>query len=348
MKPTTLSVILVMFLAAPLASASIPAGVSGTRPNADIGTTEVAVGLYLIDVSRVNGPDQSFTADLFILLRWHDPRLEGVFEATARVPLEDIWNPRLQILNRRDIESTFPEQAEVTPDGTVITRQRYFGTFSAPFDLHDFPLDKQRFSIRMVVPGHGPDEVRLVPASGDLAGDMRGESFSVSDWDLGEIAAHPEPYRVTTAGREISGYVVSFDGHRHIGFWAGKAFISVLIIVAMSWVVFWIDPKYVAPRLSVTVTSMLTLIAYRFLLGSLLPRLSYLTRMDYFLIGSTLLVLLAVVQVVVTTAAEDKDHSRKAQRINRHSRWFFPAMFVGLMGLSFSGRLITALFSSLG
>ncbi|MFV2073735.1 MAG: hypothetical protein ACC742_13935, partial [Thermoanaerobaculales bacterium] len=43
------------------------------------------------------------------------------------------------------------------------------------------------------------------------------------------------------------------------------------IIVFMSWVVFWIDPRHVGPRISVAVTSMLTLIAYRFLLGQLLP-----------------------------------------------------------------------------
>ena len=331
MKTTIPSfIIIIVFLAASMASATVPDGVSGTRPNAGNAATEVSVGLYLIDVSRVDGADQSFTADLFILLRWHDPRLEGVFEATQRVPLETVWNPRLQILNQRTISTTLPEQAEIAPDGTVITRQRYFGTFSAPLDLHDFPLDKQRFSIRLVVPGFAPGEVRLVAVSADLAGEMRSPTFSIADWDLGAIDAGPEPYRVTAGGREISGYLLAFDGRRHIGFWAGKAFISVLIIVAMSWIVFWIDPKHVGPRLSVTVTSMLTLIAYRFLLAQMLPRLSYLTRMDYFLIGSTLLVLLAVVQVAATTRAADHDHGRKAARINTHSKWFFPAIFAAM------------------
>lgn len=330
MRPTILSFVLVLLLTTTMASATVPNDVSGTRPNAGSGATEVSVGLYLIDVSRVNGADQSFTADLFILLRWHDPRLEGVFEATERVPLESVWNPRLQILNQQSTSTTFPEQAEIGPDGTVITRQRYFGTFSAPFDLHDFPLDHQRFSIRMVVPGYATDEVKLVPESANLAGDMRSETFSIADWDLGGIAAGPEPYRVTAGGREISGYLLAFDGRRHIGFWAGKAFISVFIIVAMSWIVFWIDPKHVGPRLSLTVTSMLTLVAYRFLLSQMLPRLSYLTRMDYFLIGSTLLVLLAVIQVAATTRAADRDHGRKATSINTHSKWFFPTIFAAM------------------
>ena len=46
---------------------------------------------------------------------------------------------------------------------------------------------------------------------------------------------------------------------------------------------------------------MLTLIAYRFLLGGVLPPLSYLTRMDHFLLASTFLVLVAIIQVAATT-----------------------------------------------
>jgi hypothetical protein len=108
-----------------------------------------------------------------------------------------------------------------------------------------------------------------------------------------------------------------------------------MIIIAMSWVVFWIDPKYIAPRLSVAVTSMLTLIAYRFLLDGILPRLAYLTRMDYFLIGSTLLVFVTVLEVAVTTRAEDRGHHRRAQRINLHSRWLIPSMYLVLLGVCF-------------
>jgi len=40
-------------------------------------------------------------------------------------------------------------------------------------------------------------------------------------------------------------------------------------------------------------TAVLTLIAYRFTLDSLIPRVSYLTRLDIFILGATVLVLLA-------------------------------------------------------
>lgn len=337
MKQTTFFVIVAIVIATPCVSTSIASAYSGTRPGADDGPTVVAVAAYLIDVSAVDEADQSFTADLFVLLSWQDPRLRGVYKVTEKVLLEEIWSPEIQILNRRAIDTTFPDEAEVAPDGTVITRQRYFGSFSAPLDLHDFPLDKQRFAIRLVVAGFGPDELRLVPLPNHTSLGERVGSFSIADWELGAVDARPEPFRVATESPEISGYLISFEGHRDTGFWVGKAFVSVLIIIAMSWVVFWIDPKYVAPRLSVAVTSMLTLIAYRFLLGAILPRLSYLTRMDFFLVGSTLLVLIGVVEVTITTQAEDRGHHRRAQRINRHARWVFPAAFIGLIAFTVWG-----------
>jgi hypothetical protein len=247
------------------------------------------------------------------------------------VDLDEIWTPRFQIVNRRDVDTTFPEQAEVAPDGTVTVRQRYFGTFSAPMNLRDFPLDVQRFDIRFVVPGSSPEEVRLIPLPGQASVGDPSASFTIADWALSGITSEPAPYLVAPGLEPISGLLVSFEGRRHLGYWAGIALVSVAIIAAMSWIVFWLDPKYVPARISVAVTSMLTLIAYRFLLGANLPQLAYLTRMDYFLIGSTLLVLLTIIQVAITTRMIDRDQGSLANRINRSSRWLFPAAFVGLL-----------------
>ena len=79
---------------------------------------------------------------------------------------------------------------------------------------------------------------------------------------------------------------------------------------------------------------MLTLIAYRFLLSNDLPKLSYLTRLDYFLLGSTVMVFTALVAVAASTRLEDTGQSGPASTLNRHSRWFFPLLFVVLLLVS--------------
>jgi hypothetical protein len=51
-----------------------------------------------------------------------------------------------------------------------------------------------------------------------------------------------------------------------------KVILPLILIVAMSWIVFWIDPEESGIQISVAITTMLTLIAYRFAVGADLPK----------------------------------------------------------------------------
>jgi hypothetical protein len=104
--------------------------------------------------------------------------------------------------------------------------------------------------------------------------------------------------------------------------------IPLVLIVAMSWCVFWIDPKEAGSQISVAITAMLTLIAYRFAVGSDLPAISYLTRLDYFILASTFLVYASLVEVIITTNYVKSGKLALARAIDRWARWLFPATFV--------------------
>ena len=303
---------------------------TGTRPGVDGQPLTISGTLFLLDVSKIDGADQSFTADVFMMLQWRDERLASAAEGMRRLPLKNVWEPRVQIINQRRIWKTFPEEVDVSPDGVVVYRQRYFGQFASALDLRDFPLDRHRFRLQLVVPGYGPEEIEFVPITEGF-GEGRSPEMTVPDWSVGPFELRTAPYAVIPGGREISGLEGAFEARRHLGFYIGKAFVSVAIIVFMSWVVFWLGPQHVGPRLSVSVTSMLTLVAYRFLLGQSLPPVSYLTRLDYFLLGATILVFVALIQVALTSAMSE----RRAASINRNSRWVFPVVFVILVAWSF-------------
>jgi ABC-type multidrug transport system fused ATPase/permease subunit len=103
--------------------------------------------------------------------------------------------------------------------------------------------------------------------------------------------------------------------------------IVLLLIVAMSWLVFWIDPEMAGPQISVAVTSMLTLIAYRFMVAGMLPRISYLTRMDVFTTASTVLVFLTLLEAVGTVTFAKRGHHQGAMAVDRVSRWGFPLAY---------------------
>jgi hypothetical protein len=328
------SVVSVMFALVVASTTFGSEGLRGTRPGPEGQPLVITGTLFLLDVSKIDGADQSFTADVFMMLQWKDERLATDAPGMRRMALDSIWNPRVQIINQRRVWKSFDEVVDVAPDGTVTFRQRYYGQFASPLDLHDFPLDRHTFRFQVVVPGYSPDEISFVPNSDDL-GDRRSPELTIPNWSVGTFEQRTAPFSVIPGGRPIPGLEGVFEARRHLGFYIGKAFVSVAIIVFMSWVVFWLDPENLGPRLSVSVTSMLTLVAYRFLLGQSLPPVSYLTRLDYFLLGSTILVFISLIQVASTSAMKQKGRAETAASLNRFSRWFFPLAFVILLVVSF-------------
>ena len=54
---------------------SVPSDLTTARPDPEGTPTEVAVGIYVIDLMKINDAEQTFTADFYFMVRWRDPRL---------------------------------------------------------------------------------------------------------------------------------------------------------------------------------------------------------------------------------------------------------------------------------
>jgi hypothetical protein len=152
--------------------------------------------------------------------------------------------------------------------------------------------------------------------------------FTLTDWTVTAWDAEPRAYKPIPGSKGRAGYVLWLEAQREVGYFVWKIILPLILIVIMSWLVFYIDVALTAPRTSLAVTSMLTLIAYRFMVGNMLPNISYLTRMDYFVLISTILVFLALIEVVVTSFLHAKSDSKKARRITLSARVAFPSAFV--------------------
>ena len=130
-----------------------------------------------------------------------------------------------------------------------------------------------------------------------------------------------------TPGMQYSGYAFEFTASRNVEHYILKVILPLVLIVMMSWAVFWIDPNTSNSQISIAVTSMLTLIAYRFAVDSQLPRLPYMTRLDSFFLTSTLLVFFSLIEVLVTTILDNKQQTERAKKIDRYCRAIFPVIF---------------------
>lgn len=314
------------------ASATVPEGhctlpphVRSPRPGDDGAPTPVRLGLFLLDVVEIDDRRQSFLADFNLNLRWTDARLARIAApgSTCLATLDEVWNPHLRILNERGLQRKFEDRVAVDAEGRVSYDQRYFGEIGNRSDLSDFPLDRRSLTFQFATVDHMEKDIAL-SINAERTG--RAKDFTVANWDVGQqrFESRAVPLLRNTV---FAGAVVSYDAARRSGYYVWNAIVPLVLIVFMSWTVFWVNPAHLGPQLGLAATSMLSLIAYRFSLGSVLPPVSYFTRMDAFLTSASVLVFLALVEAVATSSIADRGHSSIAAQIDKTARWSFPVLF---------------------
>lgn len=298
-----------------------------SRPN-PAEPTPVSVGILVNDVILVEEPTHSFMADVVVHLSWHDERLaDPSATGNRRLPRRTVWSPRFTVLNERRVQTKFDDEVIALPNGDVRYMQRYVGAFNTSFDLRDFPMDSQALHFDLVFLGAAEDPLD-VTVDGTFT--RVSGAFSIVDWRVDEGRATVETF-TPVPGRELPLYRHEIRIERRVGYYVWKILLPLVLITGMAATVFWIDPKNSGPQISVSVSSILTLIAYRFLLGGQVPRLSYLTRLDHFILGATVMVFGALVVVITTSALAGQDRYELARRIDGTARVVYPLLLAGLV-----------------
>lgn len=338
MRPTAFSLVLALaawpapeaFGVAPSDRCAVVDESLGDRPDPDGTPTRVAVGIFLNELRGIDAAAQSFAADAYVVLTWDDPRLAAL--AGCTLPLNAIWNPLVVIRNAWRIEPSTAGSVEIDSAGGARVDRRFRGEFFWPLHLHDYPFDRHSLGIEVLSTRYGPDEVAFAVDERRTGG---AQNLSLAEWSVASGEAEVAPYFVTPAERFLSRTVFRLEVERQKGFYLWKVLFPLGLIVFMSWTVFWIDPSDLAPQLAVATSAVLTLIAFQFSLGYLLPKLSYLTRADRFLLGAMLLVFLALGEAVLTSLLAGRGNAALAIRVDRVMRWLFPLGFLAVIAVAF-------------
>jgi hypothetical protein len=230
----------------------------------------------------------------------------------------------------------FPNSVEIQPDGEVIYRQKVWGRFSQPLDLRDFPLDRQTLTIHLAAAGLLEEHVKMVPLEKEHGRASRiASKFSVPDFTVLSWKAEPMPYFPIEGAAGTAGFQMQIEVVRSVSYFIWKVIVPLCLIVIMSWLPRWIDPEQIGSNIGISTTAFLTLVAYLFAITVLLPRVSYITRMDRFILLSTLMVFTGLMQTVANTAMIRSGKKALVEKTDRWSRLVYPILLVGVLWGSF-------------
>jgi hypothetical protein len=294
------------------------------RPSQEGQPTEVLVGLRLIDVTGIEDVSETITVDFMVNQEWTDQRLAAF--AGCKYSPDEIWTPQIDVVNSGRLFARLPKTVEVLANGRLRQAQRYGGALVFSYDGHRFPFDTQDIVV-MLLSEEYAQEVIVITIDESVTG-RNPTVFNISDWSVSDVKAEIITKHFEILNRNHSAYEFHIPVERRSGYYIWKVILPLMLIVFMSWTVFWINPSQVGPQISMSATSMLTLIAFQFAMGNMLPRLSYFTILDRFVTGSTILVFLALIESITTNHLVTINRENLALKMDRYCRWIFPTIFL--------------------
>jgi hypothetical protein len=97
----------------------------------------------------------------------------------------------------------------------------------------------------------------------------------------------------------------------------------------------WIKPGEIGTNIGLSTSAFLTLVAYLFAITVLLPRVSYATRMDRFILLSTFMVFAGLIHTAWSTSMIGKQKHKTVESVGRWSRALYPLLLVLVLIYSF-------------
>ncbi len=294
--------------------------------------TRVEVDLEIVEISQIQDHDQKFDVEFNAYFLWHDPRLAFDEQATGEkkrvLPADDIWTPDPLLVDELDVDARGGETVHIHPDGMVHLNRYYRGSVAGSFDLHEFPLDQHDLEVALEARGYESDEVTFVVGEVKTENPQRAVPHG---WKLLSLSSSTSETTYARLNETYSLLRVNVQVARDPHFYFWSIILPLIPIVATAWSVFWMDPKEFSSQVGVGITAMLTVVAYRITIDSSLPPLTYMTRMDYFLLVCQTFVFIAFVATVVIHVlyALDVPHMRaRAASVTETCRWLPPVALV--------------------
>jgi hypothetical protein len=311
----------------------------------------VRASFHLRDINDIDDEMETFEFGGVLKLTWHDPR--QAFDAAEagvdeKVYLGDYqfhevfdgWFPQVVLVNESGLYEKHGVLLRVQPNGTLTLVEALDAVAEADLDLRRYPLDAQRLVAIFEVLGFATDEVVLQVES-DARSAAR-DSIRTPQWRVEDVTASTMEREASYAGRQgiASAFVLSAEVERESFFMVRLVVFPLILIVMLSWSVFWMDRSSLGDRINVSFIGILTAVAYQIVVSEILPNISYMTLMNGFLNLSFIIMCATVVINLWVAALDRKGSSAAGDRLDRNCRWIFPLTYFGLNALMVGGAFV--------
>jgi hypothetical protein len=222
---------------------------------------------------------------------------------------------------------------EVDDLGNMKYQNRMSGELKVDLEFEQFPFDVQRLPIDIVSYEYTADEMQFSPRLGIAS---LADKFSIEGWQLKQREPIVDVYVPPVDGSKLPRLTYIIEAKRESDYYVLTMLVPMSLIIFMAWTVFWLQPNIVPPRIAIATASIFSLIALGVSIRLGLPKVSYLTTADIFVLGCTLMVFIALGVAVIGSRWANSDRMEQALKINAIARWVYMLLFVVVAFVAFN------------
>ncbi|XP_035707063.1 glycine receptor subunit alpha-2 isoform X2 [Folsomia candida] len=284
--------------------------------------TKVYVELFVRSFGSPSPVTMDYKVDLFLRQKWRDERLQSP-EFKRPLDLNDpnlvkaIWKPEVYFPNGKEADFQFVTVPNVlvriNPNGDILYMLRLKVTFSCMMDLSKFPLDRQICTMEVASFSKTVEEL-ILEWNPEEPISIKG--LGMSQFELQKIV--PSKCHEEFQIGNYSCLVAEFHLYRLLGFHLVQSYLPTILMVVISWVSFWMDVNSVPGRVTLGITTLLTVSSKATNQGAI--ESSYIKALDVWMGSCTAFVFLALLEFTVVNYLWRKECSRNWQRVKaQHS-----------------------------
>lgn len=308
------------------------------------GPVAIQASFDLQAINLINEEDQVFEFTGIAVLKWRDPRQafdpvragvdEKVFQGDYQFnELSPGWFPQVVLVNEAEPLESSGVVLRLQSDGTSTLTMMLNAAAKVDLDLRRFPFDRHRVEMIFEVLGFDASEVVMQVAEDHAI--LSTDHIRVPQWSVEGATLSTRERQASSAGPRgvASSFVLAVEVDRQSFYVRRLIVLPLILIVLLSFSVFWMDRSSLGDRISVSFIGILAAVTYQTVMGDTLPRISYVTLMHGFLNLSFITMCATVVINLVVGALDKKGRHSAGDRIDRWCRWIFPITYFGLLWL---------------
>ncbi|KAF8770710.1 gamma-aminobutyric acid receptor subunit beta-like [Argiope bruennichi] len=269
-------------------------------PNIPGKPVSLFIDLSVMDIDRIDESSMEFSIQTYMREIWNDRRLNlscfKTVDALAQIGIPDsvvreLWTPdiifdnvRSGVLFSLSVRNQF---ISVLRNGDLYRATRYNFIVGCYMNFIYYPIDIQECYLKISLLSNPDRKVLLQWAREDehYKNYFKGVSFTNEIQSLKYELRPPKTYKTiaVSAGENFTYLYANFTFVRKISGSILNVYIPSTLVVCLSWTSFWIDVGVVPARITLGVTSFLTLVTQMVQARNSLPAISYMTAMDLWL-----------------------------------------------------------------